>query len=375
MKIHDRDLPLWKQHLHCICFTAVCLFAATYLSAFYHYHVPNNSANVALIFILAVVGISRYTSGYAYGIISSLVAIMIINYQFTYPYSAFNFTLSGYPLSILLMLTVSVITSTMTSHLALQAEVIADRERQLAEAEMEKMRANLLRAISHDLRTPLTGIIGNSSLLLENLGTSDILSPEDRKKLLDNIHRDSYDLLNMTENLLTVTRINGENFKIATSEEAVEEVIAAALQKINQRYPQAEIIVHFPEEFLLLPMDPILIEQITINLLENAIIHGKSDDPIDLLVENHPHNVSFTIRDYGKGIESAILPHLFDGMAYVPSQMGDSRKGMGIGLCICNTIVAAHGGTLIGRNHAAGAEFIFTLPKNDSAQPKPGTVV
>lgn len=353
-------LPLWKKHLFSILISLLCMFAALTACLIYHRIVPDHSANIALIFILALIFIGRYTVGYLYGTICSLLAVVLINWIFTYPFLEVNFTLGNYPITFIIMLGISLFTSTMTSHLAKQAEVIAQHERDLIEAEQEKMRANLLRAISHDLRTPLTGIIGSSSLFLDK---QNLLSPEEQRAIVTNIYEDSNWLLHMVENLLTVTRFHGENFQISTGDEAVEEVLSESLQKFHKRYPEQVVIVHFPDEFLMIPMDAVLIEQVTINLLENAVVHSHSNAPIDFLVENHSDNVTFTIRDHGVGIPANLLEHLFDGTAYLATQFGDTRKGMGIGLSICKTIITAHNGTLIGRNHADGAEFIFTLPK------------
>ena len=225
---------------------------------------------------------------------------------------------------------------------------------------MEKMRANLLRAISHDLRTPLTGIIGNSSLFLESQND---LSSTEQRTIMTNIYEDSNWLLNMVENLLSVTRIQGDSLSINTTEEPVEEVVGEALEKLKKRYPDAAIRVKIPEEFLMIPMDAVLIEQVTINLLENAIVHSGSILPIDFIVEDHPEHVSFIVRDYGKGLSEEKLQNLFETGTYNNSRSSDSRKGMGIGLSICKTIITAHHGTLSGRNHADGAEFCFTLPK------------
>ena len=360
MKKRVHTLPLWKRHFYSTLISILCMLAAITASFLYYSVVPENSANIALMFILALVLISRWTVGYWYGIVCSLISVIFINYVFTYPYFQLNFTLTGYPITFLVILVITLMTSTMTSHLTMQAELIAEREKQLAEAEMERMRANLLRAISHDLRTPLTGIIGNSSLFLEN---QTLLNDTEQKEIVTNIFNDSNWLLNMVENLLTVTRIKGDNFSITTNDEPVEEVISEALQKLHKRYPDTVIHVKIPEEFILLPMDAILIEQVTINLLENAIVHADSKKPIALLVEDFPDRVSFCIRDYGNGLSDDMLEHLFEGITHTPSQTSDARKGMGIGLSICKTIITAHHGTLIGRNHDEGAEFIFTLPK------------
>lgn len=356
-----KNAAYWKQHLYSFLFSVLCMGTATIVALLYYNIVPTNSINIPLFFLLAIIIVSRYTVSYWYGIACCLFAVIWFNYLFTYPYFQLNFTLTDYPITFAVMAVVTVITCTMTSHLTMQAKIIAEREKQLSEIEIEKMRANLLRAISHDLRTPLTGIIGNSSLYLEN---GDRLSEDDKQEIITNIYKDSNWLLNMVENLLTVTRIRDDNLSIITSEESVEEVISEAIQKINKRYPEAQICARIPEEFILLPMDAILIEQVTINLLDNAIVHSESSRPIDLIVRDTPHAVSFTVRDYGAGIPAEKLDNLFDGMSYTPSQTSDAHKGMGIGLSICKTIITAHHGTLIGRNHESGVEFIFTLPKD-----------
>lgn len=353
--------PPFTRHAISILICAACMLCATLASFLYQHIVPDNHANVALFYILALVIIARWTVGYGYGIACTLFSVIAINYLFTYPYYKLNFTLTGYPITFLLMSGITLILCTMTSHMTIQSEMIAEREKRLAEAEMEKMRANLLRAISHDLRTPLTGIIGNSSLFLESQND---LSSTEQRTIMTNIYEDSNWLLNMVENLLSVTRIQGDSLSINTTEEPVEEVVGEALEKLKKRYPDAAIRVKIPEEFLMIPMDAVLIEQVTINLLENAIVHSGSILPIDFIVEDHPEHVSFIVRDYGKGLSEEKLQNLFETGTYNNSRSSDSRKGMGIGLSICKTIITAHHGTLNGRNHAEGAEFCFTLPKN-----------
>ena len=346
--------PPFTRHAISVLICFFCMLCATLASFVYQSIVPDNHANVALIYILALVIIARWTVGYVYGIACTLFSVIAINYLFTYPYYKINFTLTGYPITFLLMGGITLILCTMTSHMAIQSEMIAEREKQLAEAEMEKMRANLLRAISHDLRTPLTGIIGNSSLFLES---QDDLSSTEQRGIMTNIYEDSNWLLNMVENLLSATRIQGDSLSINTTEEPVEEVVAEALEKLKKRYPDAVIRVKIPDELLMIPMDAVLIEQVTINLLENAIVHSESILPFDFIVEDHPDHVSFTVRDYGKGLSEEKLKNLFEMGSHSDSQSSDCHKGMGIGLSICKTIINAHHGTLRGRNHGDGAEF------------------
>ncbi|MBS7239188.1 MAG: sensor histidine kinase [Acetatifactor sp.] len=240
-----------------------------------------------------------------------------------------------------------------------QAMQLAADEKKLAEAEQERLRANLLRAISHDLRTPLTGIIGNSLAYLEN---TDYLPSDEKDELVRNIYEDSNWLLHMVENLLTITHIRNQDMDIVTTEESLEEVVAESVQKFGSRHPDSQINVSIPEEFLMIPMDAILIEQVLINLCENAYYHSDSTEPIDLTVSHENDKVIFTVKDYGKGIPADKLNHLFDGAGDQISS--DIYKGMGIGLAICKTIITAHHGTITGGNHDHGAVFTFTLPKN-----------
>ena len=180
--------------------------------------------------------------------------------------------------------------------------------------------------------------------------------------MVRHIREDANWLLNMVENLLSVTRIQGEGASVVTTLEPLEEVIPDAVIRFHKRLPDAAVQVNIPEDFIMVPMDATLIEQVIINLLENAVYHSNSDAPIELIVTTDEHFARFSIKDHGKGIDEAIIPTLFDGGAPASGQCSDSHKGMGIGLSICKTIVNAHHGDLFARNHEDGAEFIFTLP-------------
>lgn len=338
--------------------TLSCLTVATALAFLFFYFVPNNGSNIALIYILALIIIVRFTDGYLPGLFSSVIAVICVNFLFTYPYFELNFTLAGYPITFLEMLAVTLFTSTMTTSMKEQAKIISERDKLLSEAEKEKMRANLLRAVSHDLRTPLTGIIGASSSYLENGST---LSDSEKKSIVMHIQEDANWLLNMVENLLSVTRIYDQSTKVKKTDESVEEVVSAAMLRLKKRLPDAQVTVSVPDDLLIIPMDAILIEQVLLNLLENAIIHSQSEKPILCYVEDNTQMVIFYVKDFGIGIANERLHDIFDGSSYVGST--DSNKGMGIGLSICKTIIMAHGGVIAVRNHEHGAEFYFSLPK------------
>lgn len=315
-----------------------------------------DSAHVPLIFVLAVALISRMTDGYFFGVLSSLVSVFFVNYYFTYPYWAFNFTLSGYPLTFFSMLAVSLIISAATTQIK-QQEAIRAR------AEQEVLRANLLRAVSHDIRTPLTSIVGASSALLEH-GSK--LNEEDCLQLLADINEDAHWLVRVVENLLSITRISGQA-EISKEAELIEDVLAESVQKFRKNHDIA-IDVQVPQDTLLIPMDAILVEQVLLNLMENSVRHGAATR-ISIVVERLKASALVRIQDNGRGISPEKLSHLFDGThGNVGSNDGDSKRNMGIGLSVCRSIIRAHGGELSGRNlESSGAEFVFTLPLEEQS--------
>ena len=245
--------------------------------------------------------------------------------------------------------------------MALERQFLTDtRHNMIIETEKEKMRANLLRAVSHDLRTPLTGIIGNSEMLTS---MPDTATKEEQRVLLNHIYEDANWLLNMVENLLSVTRIGENNSVIKKVPEPLEEVVSEAIHRTRKRIPDIQIKVTIPDEFLLIPMDATLIEQVIINLIENAYKHSGTQTPIEFTVTKEESFVFFQVVDYGKGLEMGRVDFIFDGYTLTPSEASDSVKGFGIGLSICKTIILAHGGTITARNGLdKGAIFTFCLP-------------
>jgi len=249
--------------------------------------------------------------------------------------------------------------------MALERQSLSDAQRKaVVLSENEKMRSNLLRAISHDLRTPLTGILGASSTILENAKT---LPEAEKEKLLGNIKDDSGWLIRMVENLLSVTRISGGGASLAKSDEAVEEIISEAVSRIRQRFPGASIAVHVPDEVIIIPVDGILIEQVLINLLENAIKHNKGGAVVTVRAAKRNEGVLFEVKDSGTGIPAEDFPHLFDGMAEKKGGP-DSSRGFGIGLSLCKSIIDAHSGRIFASNNReGGATFSFFIPSKGGA--------
>ena len=354
-------------HAHfSLLFTIWAMALATGISSIYHHVNPTGSANVALIYILTIIIISYHTDKYRYGIISGIISVFFINYQFTYPFGQFSFAVSGYPFTFMVMYFISILTSATTFRMKDQARKINEAEKFLAEAEKEKLRANLLRAVSHDLRTPLTSMIGASSSYLENEAA---LPPKEKRELVSEIYEDANWLLHMVENLLSVTRItDGGASVLQKTPEAAEEVLFDAVSTSRKRYPDLQIKTVIPDEFVTAPMDPLLIKQVLLNLIENAYFHARSTKPLECTLSSTEDAIKFCIRDYGTGIAPDRLSGIFDAVPSAPSSAAstvDTRKGMGIGLSICKAIVNAHNGEITARNLTEGAEFCFTIPKEE----------
>ena len=313
---------------------------------------------IPAILLLGTFLICALTEGYLYGIIASIISVLIMNFAFTFPFFKLNFTIRENFLSAVILMAVTLVTCTMTEKIRRQ-EIIK------MESEKEKMRANLLRAISHDLRTPLTTIYGSSCALMEN---ENDFTKERRDQLLKGIKEDSQWLCRMVENLLSVTRLDG-NVKIIKTHTVLDELIDSVLIKFAKRYENQEVIVEIPEELVVIPMDAILIEQVIINLLENAVQHAIGMDKLKLRVTVVGSKAVFEIEDNGCGIPKAKFDDLFTGCYSNYEAPADGQKcNAGIGLSVCATIIKAHGGEIKVQNiKSGGALFKFTLKMEDDS--------
>ena len=346
-------IPEKMRWIYDLLLTAAILAMATVLCTLLR-RIDDGSGYVNLIFVLAVATISRWTEGYFWGIFSAVSGVLFVNYVFTYPYWEFNFTITGYPFTFLAMLTVSMMISAMNTQ-------IKKQERLRIETEKEAVRANLLRAMSHDIRTPLTSIVGNTAAILEN---EDSFSPEQKRRLLEDVNEDAQWLIRMVENLLSITRMRGGQAKIEKDCEAAEEIVGVSVSKFTKRFPAIKVSIEVPDEVLMVPMDATLIRQVIMNLLENAAIPGGNVTQIRVCLSREGTNACFSVSDNGVGIPKERLSTIFNGgLSGVSHNNFDMKKNMGIGLSVCYTIVKAHGGTMTAENlDSGGACFRFYLP-------------
>lgn len=315
--------------------------------------VADSDFYVSLIFVLAVTVISLLTDGYFYGIIASVLSVIGTNYAFTYPYMKLNFSIYGYPITFITMLAVSLVISTLTTS-------AKESERIRHEAQQAQLRSNLLRAVSHDLRTPLTSIIGSISTVMDE---GEHLSLEEQRLLLGDAKADAEWLVRMVENLLSITRMSDkEQVCITRSPELVEEIIGECCANFKKRNPDIALDIRIPQEPVVVSVDALLIEQVLMNILDNSVHHGEKVTTIGINVEVVGKTAVVSVSDDGVGIDSEILPDLFKGQL-LPS---DRNKFRGIGLAVCNAIIVAHGGSISADNlPKGGAVFKFTLPLED----------
>ena len=238
-----------------------------------------------------------------------------------------------------------------------------EKEEAAVLAQKEQLRANLLRSISHDLRTPLTSISGNASNFLSN---GESMDEATKKQLFTDIYDDSMWLINLVENLLSVSRLEENQINLNLNSELVSDVVDEALKHINRKKNQYHIIVSHADEFLLAKMDVKLIVQVLINLVDNAIKYTPEGSTIEISTKPYNGMAMISVADNGNGIADEIKPRIFDRFYSGANKVADSRRSLGLGLSLCKSIVAAHEGTItVTDNVPKGTIFTFTLPMEE----------
>ena len=346
-----------RQILRNLGLTLLLLGAASFVCLLMMNSIGNSDSAVPLVFVLAVLVIARLTDGYFYSFVASIISVIGVNFAFTYPYFEVDFTITGYPLTFLTMLAVSLVVGMLTEQVKRQGRIEA-------EAEKQRMQANLLRAVSHDLRTPLTTIIGSTNAVLENY---DAFSDDVKRDLIGHVRDDAQWLVRLVENILSITRIKEGVVQITKESEAAEEIAAEAVAKFRKRFGGMLVRVSVPDELLMVPMDATLIEQVLINLMENVVLHAQTATEIVLRIRRQGELAEFAVEDNGAGIDPKVLPMLFEEMfPHAQELRGDGRRNLGIGLSVCMSIVRAHGGTMSAGNlPSGGARVAFTLPMGE----------
>lgn len=229
--------------------------------------------------------------------------------------------------------------------------------------ESEKLRAALLRSVAHDLRSPLTVLLGAGNLLADNY---ELLSDDKRKKLATDISEEIIWLTNLVENILDMTRLNESHLVLQKENEVVDDVVSEAVSHVERLLRERNFTVKLPENVIMVPMDGRLIVRVLINLLENAVLHTEPEASIELSATIKGNNLEMVVSDSGHGINESFHEKLFERFVTHDKIVSDGRRGIGLGLSNCKALVEAHGGLIRAEsNHPQGTRFVFTLPLED----------
>ena len=248
------------------------------------------------------------------------------------------------------------------AHAMENAKNATEKEKNAVLAKNEQLRADLLRAISHDLRTPLCSISGNADMLLSN---SNRLDEATKHQIYTDIYDDSEWLIGVVENLLSITRLNDGRLKFKFTDQLLDEVISESLRHINRKHDDYKIVADC-EELVLTRMDVRLIIQVLVNLIDNAIKYTPSGSVICIRGIKKDGKAQISVEDDGPGIPEEMKPHIFEMFYTGKTTVMDSHRSLGLGLALCHSIIEAHNGTLILTDHDPhGCNFIFTLPLSE----------
>lgn len=317
-------------------------------------------ANIIAVYILGVLIISIITSSWMYSFLASVISVLAFNFLFTVPRFTLRAYDPSYPVTFGIMFLVALITGSLASRMKEYARESAQAAMQI---EKEQLRADLLRSISHDLRTPLTSISGNASNLLSN---ENEFSQETRMQIYGDIYDDSMWLIKLVENLLSVTRIEDGRMDLRMSAELMDEVIAEAMRHTDRNRDGRKIEVSSNEEFILGKMDARLIVQVVINLVDNAVKYTPEGAQIRIHTGKKDGMVVVSVSDTGPGIPDEQKSKVFDMFYTGTNRAADGRRSLGLGLGLCRSIIRAHGGEIwVSDNKPQGAVFTFTLPAEE----------
>lgn len=317
-------------------------------------------ANIIAVYILGVLIISIITSSWMYSFLASVISVLAFNFLFTIPRFTLRAYDPSYPVTFGIMFLVALITGSLASRMKEYARESAQAAMQI---EKEQLRADLLRSISHDLRTPLTSISGNASNLLSN---ENEFSQETRMQIYGDIYDDSMWLIKLVENLLSVTRIEDGRMDLRMSAELMDEVIAEAMRHTDRNRDGRKIEVSSDEEFILGKMDARLIVQVVINLVDNAVKYTPEGAQIRIHTGKKDGMVVVSVSDTGPGIPDEQKSKVFDMFYTGTNRAADGRRSLGLGLGLCRSIIRAHGGEIwVSDNKPQGDVFTFTLPAEE----------
>ena len=333
---------------------------ATLLSFLFAYLGFTNS-NAMLLYQLGVLLIAIATSHRGYPLASAIASVFLFNYFFVQPVFTLNAYEAGYPVTFIVMFLTAFISGSLAVQLKKSA---AQREEAAILIENERLRSAILRTVSHDLRTPLTSISGHASNLLTE---GEQYDDETKRRLYRDIYEDSQWLISITENLLARTRLEN-GVELNRSPELVEDLIREAIDHTRPADHPQKIRFEEPEDLLLVDADPQLIIQVLVNLLNNAFRYTPPETEIRVTAQKSGGFAKIIVADNGPGIPEEEIDKIFEAFYTVEEKRLDGRRGLGLGLSLCRSVIEAHGGIMKAANaEPHGAVFTFTLPLQEEA--------
>jgi len=312
---------------------------------------PEQLADAVMIYLLGIVLVSlRF--GYGPSLLAAVLSVLCFDFFFIPPLYTFAVHDLSHVVTFGVMFLVALVISGLTQRV--RAQEAAARAAQL-QVETEQMRSSLLSSVSHDLRTPLAVVTGAASSLLE-----DEIDAATRRELTETILQEAQRLNRLVRNLLDMTRLEAGAVRINKEWQPLEEVVGAALNRVEDALIGRQLLTNLAADLPLVPLDAVLIQQLLVNLLENALKYTPAGSPIEIRASVQPGGVEIVVADRGPGIPEGEEQRIFDKFYRVN---GVSGGGVGLGLAICKAIAMAHGGRLsVSRRAGGGAEFHVFLP-------------
>ena len=361
-KENHRLIPILKESAICLIVLTVATLAGYAFKMF-----RLTDTDIIMLYIIAVLVISIITSRMIYCLISSAVCVVLLvlfNFFFFFPEFSLFAHAAGYPVTFVTMFITAFIAGSLANKLKRNMLIAKQNAKEKEEAALlaqnEQLRANMLRSISHDLRTPLTSISGNASTLISAGNT---LDEPAKQQIYTDIYSESMWLIELVENLLYATRIEDGKMQLSISVEILDDLVLESVKHIRRSHPKRSIEVEMRDEIVPVLADANLIVQVIINLLDNAVKYSEDDTPVTISMRKEGDFAVVAVADVGHGIPDPEKDKIFEMFYTCGNRSYDSRRSLGLGLSLCKSIVDSHGGAITVRdNQPKGTVVSFTLP-------------